>query len=68
VTPIFDVVCEAYVPVSLHAVVSQANRIVLGCNLQPSNPSIAQSCAASFKAAGSAVLFANPFPTPALTF
>lgn len=68
VSAMTDTVCQAYVSAFLQAVTPQANRIVLGCDLRPSSPTIARSCAAAIKAAGREVLFAGILPTPALAF
>lgn len=68
VSALTDAVCQAYTAAFLNAVVSQAPKIVLGCDLRPSSPGIARACAAAIRAAGREVVFAGALPTPALAF
>lgn len=68
VTALTDSVCQAYTTAFLSAVVPEAPRIVLGCDLRPSSPTIARACAAAIRAAGREVVFAGALPTPALVF
>jgi len=68
VSALTDAVCQAYTTAFLNAVVPQAPKIVLGCDLRPSSPDIARACATAIHAAGREVVFAGALPTPALAF
>lgn len=68
VSALTEAVCQAYTTAFLNAVVPQAPRIVLGCDLRPSSPSIMRACAKAIHAAGREVVFAGALPTPALAF
>ncbi|NCC83890.1 MAG: phosphomannomutase [Clostridia bacterium] len=68
VSAMTDTICQAYVSAFLHAVVPQAPKILMGCDLRPSSPTIMRACAAAIRAVGREVVFAGVLPTPALAF
>lgn len=61
-------VCSAYVHAFIGAVVPHADSIVLGHDLRPSSPAIAQACANALTLAGKSVVFVGTLPTPAIAY
>ncbi|WP_036303350.1 phosphomannomutase [Methylotenera sp. L2L1] len=64
-----DELCYAYVAAFLHTVVGSLGtdkRVVLGHDLRPSSPGIANACAKAIIDSGMEVLYAGELPTPAL--
>lgn len=64
-----DEVCYAYVTAFLQEVVASTgfiHQVILGHDLRPSSPGIANICAAAIHHAGYQVIYAGALPTPAL--
>lgn len=64
-----DELCYVYVVAFLNSVVGgvgRDNRVVLGHDLRPSSPRIANACAKAIIDSGREVLYAGELPTPAL--
>lgn len=63
-----DHVCAAYTQSFLSAFAEDAAEIVLGHDLRPSSPAIAQACACAIREAGKKVIFVGALPTPAVAY
>jgi phosphomannomutase len=63
-----DRVCWSYATAFLQEVAPSAKWVVLGQDLRPSSPAIAQACAAAIQARGLELVFAGALPTPALAY
>lgn len=68
VSAMSDDVCAAYTQSFLSAVAEDAAEIVLGHDLRPSSPAIAQACACAIREAGKKVIFVGALPTPAVAY
>lgn len=71
VSQMSDEVCYAYVTAFLQKVVGpagQLGKVVLGHDLRPSSPRIAEACALAIADAGGQVVYAGAVPTPAIAF
>jgi len=63
-----DEVCYAYTVAFKKAVVPNAITVVIGHDLRPSSPNIANSCARALIESGCSIIYAGALPTPALAW
>lgn len=68
VSAMSDDVCSAYMQAFLQAVAEDAVEVVLGHDLRPSSPAIAELCARAVGDAGKTVFFVGALPTPAVAY
>lgn len=72
VTGLTDEVCYAYTSSFMRQVVcgdgATSSTVVLGHDLRPSSPRMAQACAAAIRDCGGQVVYAGALPTPALAW
>ncbi|SDW03553.1 phosphomannomutase [Nitrosomonas communis] len=68
VSDMTDRVCWAYTTAFLQEVTPGAKRVVVGHDLRPSSPTIAQACATAIQAQGMDTVYAGSLPTPALAY
>lgn len=68
VTAMSDEVCYAYTQAFMRAVAASSSHIVLGHDLRPSSPAIANACAQAVLDAGKSVIFVGALPTPAVAY
>ncbi|HLA36156.1 MAG TPA: phosphomannomutase [Rhodocyclaceae bacterium] len=63
-----DEICYAYTAAFLQSAAGTASQVVLGHDLRPSSPRIAQACIAAIVHSGRTAIYAGALPTPALAY